>query len=198
MRRRITRQMGSSSAMRWTVHGERAIYESEWVRLALVDVEIPGGERFDHHVVRSTAPAAGCLVVRDDAALMLWRHRFITDTWGYEIPAGRVDEGETLETAARRECVEESGWEPGGALTELVSWFPSNGLSDQRFTAFLARDAQHVGEPTDASESERIDWVRVADLPDVIARGHLRDGLSLTAVLAYLAAIGAGAGRPTA
>ena len=38
--------------MRWTVHGERSIYDSEWMRLVLVDVEIPGVERFDHHVVR--------------------------------------------------------------------------------------------------------------------------------------------------
>jgi hypothetical protein len=28
--------------MRWTVHGERLVYDSPWVRLALTDVEIPG------------------------------------------------------------------------------------------------------------------------------------------------------------
>ena len=50
--------------MRWTVHGERSLYESEWVRLVLVDVEIPGGERFEHHVVRMPNQAAGT-VVRD-------------------------------------------------------------------------------------------------------------------------------------
>jgi hypothetical protein len=40
--------------MRWTVHGERTVYDSEWVRLALTDVEIPGegGRRFEHHVLR--------------------------------------------------------------------------------------------------------------------------------------------------
>jgi len=31
--------------MKWTVHGERMIYESPWVSLALTDIEIPGGER---------------------------------------------------------------------------------------------------------------------------------------------------------
>jgi hypothetical protein len=38
----------------WTVHGERTLYDSPWVGLALVDVEVPGGVRFDHHV-HSTA-----------------------------------------------------------------------------------------------------------------------------------------------
>src|SRR5437870_1564720 len=48
--------------MRWTVHGERTIYESEWLCLALTDVEVPGGERFDHHVVRMPDKAAGTVV----------------------------------------------------------------------------------------------------------------------------------------
>ena len=34
----------------WTVHGERSIYDSEWMSLRLVDVETPSGNRFDHHV----------------------------------------------------------------------------------------------------------------------------------------------------
>jgi len=34
------------------VHGERTLYDSDWMRLTLVDVELPSGERFEHHVVR--------------------------------------------------------------------------------------------------------------------------------------------------
>ena len=92
--------------MRWTVHGERTVYDSPWVRVTLADVEIPGGRRFEHHVVRSTAPAAG-VVVRDEArgVLMLWRHRFITDTRGWEVPAGRREPGESSEQAAAREVL---------------------------------------------------------------------------------------------
>src|SRR5438046_60145 len=96
--------------MQWTVHGERSIYESEWVSLRLVDVEIPGHRRFDHHVVRAPQPAAGAVVIDDDErVLLLWRHRFITDSWGWEIPAGRIEPGETAEEAAAREVLEETG-----------------------------------------------------------------------------------------
>ena len=90
--------------MRWTVHGERELYDSEWMRLVVVDVEIPGVGRFDHHVVRYPQPASGT-VVHDPVrgVLLLWRHRFITDTWGWEIPAGRIEAGETPKDAAARD-----------------------------------------------------------------------------------------------
>jgi 8-oxo-dGTP pyrophosphatase MutT (NUDIX family) len=173
--------------VRWTVHGERSIYDSEWMRLVLVDVEIPGVERFDHHVVRYPRPASGT-VVHDPGrgVLLLWRHRFITDTWGWEIPAGRIEAGETPEAAAERETLEESGWRPG-ALTRLGTYAPSNGTSDQMFHVFVAEGAEHVGDPTDIGESERIDWVTVRDIRRLIAEGEITDGLSLTALLWALA-----------
>ncbi len=168
--------------MRWQVHGERAIYESGWLRLVLTDVEIPGGERFEHHVVRVPNHAAGTIVHDTDrGVLLLWRHRFITDTWGWEIPAGGLDPGETPERAARRETIEETGWEPS-ALEPLIAYHPINGMSDQTFHTFIARRARRVGEPVDAGEAERIEWVSLPELRELVRAGEMRDGMSVTAV----------------
>ena len=169
--------------MRWTVHGERALYESEWVRLMLTDVEIPGHRRFEHHVVRVPHQAAGTVVRDPDrGVLLLWRHRFITDSWGWEIPAGRLDPGESAVQAAAREVLEETGWRPG-PLRPLLAYHPSNGLSDQTFHLFVADGAEYVGEPSDETESERIEWVAVDRLREEIHAGGVPDGLSLTALL---------------
>ncbi|MGZ4615138.1 MAG: NUDIX domain-containing protein [Actinomycetes bacterium] len=169
--------------MRWTVHGERTLYDSPWVRLTLADVEVPGGARFEHHVVRMPSHAAGTVVVDGNrGVLLLWRHRFITDTWGWEVPAGRIDAGESAEAAAAREVLEETGWRPG-ALRPLVDYQPTNGMSDARFHLFLAEGATHAGEPSDPSEAERVEWVPVDELRRIVTAGEMRDGLSLTAVL---------------
>jgi 8-oxo-dGTP pyrophosphatase MutT (NUDIX family) len=114
--------------------------------------------------------------------LLLWRHRFITDTWGWEIPAGRVEPGESPVEAARRETLEETGWRPG-EMRHLFSYQPTNGLSDQRFNLFLAEGAVRVGEPTDPGESERVEWVGVDHVAEIARGGQMIDGLSLTAVL---------------
>jgi hypothetical protein len=92
--------------MRWIEHGERSLYESPWLSLRIVDIEVPGGERFDHHVIRMPHQASGTIVHDPDrGVLLLWRHRFITDSWGWELPAGRLDDGETTEQAAIRESL---------------------------------------------------------------------------------------------
>ena len=171
------------------MHGERIIYDSDWVRLSLVDVEVPGGERFDHHVVRMPQEAAGTVVCDPDrGVLLIWRHRFITDTWGWEIPAGRIEAGETPIQAAARETLEETGWRPAG-LAPLFSYRPTNGLSDQQFHLFLASGAQRVGDPTDPGESERVEWVPEADVRRAARTGGIQEGLSLTGLL-YVMAFG--------
>jgi len=180
-------------SMKWTVHGERMIYESPWISLALTDIEIPGGERFDHHVIRMPAQAAGTVIDDPDlGVLLLWRHRFTTDTWGWEIPAGRVDDGETPIQAAARETLEETGWK-AGPLRPIGRYFPHNGSSDAVFNLFATDSAEHIGDPTDPSESERIEWVMWPTLRKEIAAGRIGDGLSLTALL-WLAFDKTGAG----
>ena len=175
--------------MRWQVHGERVLYDSRWVRLSLVDVEIPGGDRFEHHVVRMPNKAAG-VVVHDPerGVLLLWRHRFITDTWGWEIPAGGMDPGETPEAAAVRETIEETGWRPG-PLRPLVLFNPLNGISDQIFYTYVADGASHISEPTDVGESERIEWVPVDEVRRIVRDNEMLDGMSITAI-AYALAFG--------
>jgi 8-oxo-dGTP pyrophosphatase MutT (NUDIX family) len=180
----------------WTVHGERVLYDSAWVRLALTDVEVPGGERFEHHVVRAPRQAAGT-VVHDPrrGILLLWRHRFITGTWGWEVPAGGIDAGESPEDAAVREVLEETGWRPG-PLRRLARYFPYNGLADQVFHLFAAEGAEHVGAPTDPAESERVEWVPLDAVRLEVAAGRVGDGLSLTALLWFLGGFDRGDAPP--
>jgi 8-oxo-dGTP pyrophosphatase MutT (NUDIX family) len=171
--------------MRWTVHGERSLYESEWMSLRLVDVELPSGARFEHHVLRIPAEASATVV--HDAqrgVLLIRRHRFITDSWGWEIPGGRIDAGETPADAAARETLEETGWRPG-PLRPLFSYHPAPGGVDQTFHVFAADGAVEQGDP-DGDEAERVEWVPLDRVRELIRAGEVTDGYSLTALLWFL------------
>src|ERR1700730_7986850 len=100
-------------ASRWTLHGERSIYETEWVKLLLADMSQPSGNRYEHHIV--TLKPAVLIVLLDtfgDRILMTRRHRFVHDKWSWEIPGGLIDPGETAISAAFRELREGSGYLP--------------------------------------------------------------------------------------
>lgn len=79
--------------LRTKVYGERVVYDNPWVRLALVDIEPPDGHRFEHHVVRIQRVALAVVLNDVDEVLMLWRHRFVDDSWGWELPGEIVDAG---------------------------------------------------------------------------------------------------------
>ena len=178
--------------MEWMIHGRRAIYESSWVSLDLVDVELPDGQRFEQHVVRMARPVAAVVVVDgQDRVLLMWRHRHVTDTWGWEIPAGRIEVGETPEEAAARETEEETGWRPG-PLRKIVVSQPSNGSVDSRHHIFRADGAEHIGPPTDITEAARVEWVPLGEVRSRIAKGEIVNGGTLIGLLHVLSDPGRG------
>jgi 8-oxo-dGTP pyrophosphatase MutT (NUDIX family) len=176
-----------SAVSRWRVHGERSLYNSPWVGLSLADVETADGHRFEHHVLRFRTSSASLVVADPDrGVLMLYRHRFITDTWGWEVPSGRLEEGEAPADGAAREAVEETGWRPG-PLRTLGVHYPLQGLADIAHHVFLARSAVHVGEPQDQQESSRVEWLSWDSVLGLIGGGKVPDGFTQLSLLSALA-----------
>lgn len=170
----------------WTVHGQRRIYESMWLDVDLVDVQPPGVERFEHHVVRLHHVAISAIVDDEDRVLMLWRYRFVPQTWGWELPGGIVDEGEAPKATALRETVEETGWRPE-SLDHVVTYQPMVGMVDSPHEIFVGRGATRVGNPTDREEAGHIEWVPLSDIRGLMKQGDLMGSGTLVALLHILA-----------
>lgn len=170
--------------MQWIKHSETDVYANQWFQIRLADVELPDGRHLDHYLIRQRPVALATIVDDQDRVLLLWRHRFITDTWGWELAAGvvEVEAGESVEEAAAREMLEETGWSPG-PLRHLLSVEPSNGLSDSVHHVYWSDSGEYVGEPVDAFESDRVEWVPLKDVPDMIGRGEVRSANAVSALL---------------
>lgn len=171
----------------WTAHGERSIYESRWLRVQLVDVESPDGARFEHHVVRMQRVAVAAVLNADGThLLMIKRHRFIDNSWGWEVPVGIVESGEDPMVAAAREAEEETGWRPG-PLRRLLRFQPAIGIADTPHEVFFTLGAEQIGDPTDLTEAAEVGWIPVENLLPMVDDGRIHDGASLIAVLHLLA-----------
>lgn len=173
--------------LRTKVFGERTVYDNPWVRLTLVDIEPPDGHRFEHHVVRLQTVVLTVVTDSSNRVLMLWRYRFATDEWGWEIPGGIVESGEDAATAAVREVVEETGWRPR-SVEPLVSFQPMPGMVDTPHKIYFGRDPIRVGDPTDMEEAARVDWVALESIPALVAKGQILGSGSLVALLYLLSA----------
>jgi 8-oxo-dGTP pyrophosphatase MutT (NUDIX family) len=97
-----------------------------------------------------------------------------------------VNRGEDPAEAARREVLEETGWEPG-PLKLLCSYGADVGISDARFHLYLADGASWQGPPADATEAARVAWIPLSEVRELLDRGQVDDGASITALLYLLA-----------
>jgi len=178
---------GARERTQWTIHGERVVDDTRRLRLSIASVELPDGVRFEQYVLRM--PKAAMMVVLDDAGeqvLMIWRHRFIVDRWVWELPGGYVDPDEEPALTAAREVEEETGWRPRDVVP-LLAMQPSVGTTDAESLLFVANGAEYVGEPADINEAERVQWIPLRSVRDLIQQGEIIGASSQVGLLHLLA-----------
>jgi 8-oxo-dGDP phosphatase len=168
------------------VHSERAVYDSEWVKVAMADISLPSGDRFEHHTV--WFPPAAMIVVFDeshDHVLLSWRHRFAPDIWNYELPGGIVEEGEDPAATVAREVEEETGYRVRD-VRHLITFEPAVGMLKNPNHVYVGQADGRIGEPTELDEGT-FEWVPYDQVPKLIREGKIGNSGTLVALLHLLA-----------
>lgn len=110
------------------------------------------------------------------------QYRYAAGDYLWEIPAGRIDDGEKPLAAAKRELREETGY-TAKSWKKALFFYPSPGFMDETMTIFLARGLKS-GE-AEPEKDEKIDYMLfpLSEVVDRIASGKIRDGKTIAAVL---------------
>jgi 8-oxo-dGTP pyrophosphatase MutT (NUDIX family) len=105
----------------------------------------------------------------------------------FEIPAGTTDpEDNSLEEAARRELLEETGY-GGGTWTPLMTLSANPALQNNLTHTFLAEGVSEIGAPApEASEDLRIHLVPLADVEKLIEGGGFLQALHVAPLMKLL------------
>jgi ADP-ribose pyrophosphatase len=154
------------------------VYKSRVFQVEETRVRFPDGRERDIAVVRH-APVV-VLIPRPapGQVTLIRQHRasIARDTW--ELPAGGIEPGETVEEAARRECEEEVGLVPHG-LVRLGAWFPSPGFCDEEMIFFHASDLRSPSPDSphkpDDDEDIKVQIFSVPEAKAMAARGEIVD-----------------------
>ena len=167
------------------VLSRRRIYEGKVLSLDRDEVEEPGGVRATREVVRHSGSVA-VLAVRDDGAIVLVRqYRYPVDEALWELPAGRRDEGEPPEAAAQRELQEEIGHRADD-LEQIAFFYTTPGFCDEAMHVFRATRLVAAAAKGDDDERIEVRAFPLRDLEAMIARGEVREGKTLVALLLEL------------
>jgi len=138
----------------------------------------PNGAEHEVAVVRH-APAVVVIPLEADGRVVLIRQfRAAIDRELWEVPAGSLDDGESADAAAKRECEEEIGRAPH-RVQRLGSWFPTPGYCDEEMIFFLATDlrapAQDSPHRPDEDEDITAESFTVDEARAMVARGDIVD-----------------------
>ena len=139
--------------------------------------------------IRIDHPEAAAILpfVSEDHVLMVRQFRYALGRETLEIPAGKMDAGEKPEECARRELLEETGFE-ADLVHPVLIYAPAIGYSNELIHIFSARQLRKKKAEIDEREISSVEGVSIDDLRAMVQRGLIEDGKTLLA-LAFMGLI---------
>jgi ADP-ribose pyrophosphatase len=144
----------------------------------------PGGFEIRRAIVRHGGSAVMMAVDERKRVLLVRQYRLPAQGMLWELPAGRLEPGETALQAAKRELAEETGYR-ASKWKRLATFYVSPGYVSERMTIFLATDLrQGEAEPM---EDERIEcrWFTTRELDEWIRSGKIADAKTMIGFLSW-------------
>ncbi len=123
-------------------------------------------------------------VLTSDRIILIKQYRAAINDYIYEVPAGVVEENELPKEAARRELIEEIGYEPG-ELISIGYYFPVPGYSTEKMHFFIARKLEYVGMRPEPYEVITPIVVSISDALEMIKNNQITDLKTVALILYY-------------
>ena len=168
-----------------TVLTSKQVFKGSRINVRVDEVEMADGRRTSREVVEHP-DAVVILAINDEgdiAFVRQWRHP--TGQPLLELPAGRVDPGETPAQTARRELREEVGLDPG-QLEPARGFYVAPGFADEFLHGFVARDCTESPLEADDDEQLIVEWKSLGEAIQLVESGEIIDAKSII-LIQYLA-----------
>lgn len=177
-----------------TLIGTERLYSGRIIDLDRDHVRFPDGSTGELEMIRHPGASAVVPFVDDagdaDPRIVLIRQfRHAADGYVWEVPAGRLDEGESPERCAARELEEETGM-TAGRFTPLLTIYTTPGFTDERIHLFAAHDLTAGVQRREADEFVEVHRRPRSEVLAMIRRGEIVDGKTLIALMLALAPAG--------
>ena len=148
----------------------------------LDEVSLKDGKRGKR--IRLDHPEAAAIIpfITEDEILMVRQFRYALGRETLEIPAGKVDPGESPEACAGRELLEETGFEAKD-LKLIYTYAPAIGYSNELIHIYSGHNLIKAHKKIDEREIDAIERVTITKLREMIKKKLILDGKTLIGLL---------------
>ncbi|MFC1569995.1 NUDIX hydrolase [bacterium] len=161
---------------------EEILYKGIYLNLKKLEVELPNGNRGVREIVEVRHASAIFAVDEQQNVLMVRQSRPAIQKTGLEIPAGLIDENESEEDAVRRECEEETGYQPK-KIRRLIRYAHAEGYSTGFITLYLGIGLEYTGKmKLDATEYLEPMLIPLNDLVQMVRENEITDSKTILGV----------------
>jgi ADP-ribose pyrophosphatase len=150
------------------------VYEGVFLKLRRDQARMPDGATRVREYVEHPGAAAMLPLMADGRIMVERQFRYPLRDVFTEIPAGKLDPGETPLETARRELVEETGWR-AAEWAHLTRIHPAIGFANEVIDIFLCRDLTQTDRALDHGEFIDVEFVTLGWLMDELRAGRLTD-----------------------
>lgn len=164
--------------------GEREpVYQNRNQKIFRVRLDF--GQSSKELLVSDYGRRAAVVVEGAEGILLTRQYRYLIDRLSWEIPGGRVEDGENIEAAALRECQEETGVRCK-TLYPLLTFQPGLDALHNPTHLFHTSDFEAVaGHQMSPTETLEVVWIPLDQCIEMIFGGKIVDSLSLVALMSY-------------
>jgi len=164
-----------------TTLSRRELHSGKIGSFGIEEVELPSGRRCTLDVLKHPGAAAAVVFGEDNRIVLLRQWRHAAGLWLWEIPAGKLDPGETPAECIAREIEEETGLRPG-SVESLGVMLPAPAYTDERIWLFEARDCRPGTMAHGTDEEIEVHGVAFDEALAMIARGDIVDAKTIAAL----------------
>jgi ADP-ribose pyrophosphatase len=167
------------------VVASQELYRGRILALRVDRVELPDGRVTTREIVEH--PGAVVIVAPDGQGrvAMVRQYRAAVGRRLLELPAGTREPAESAQACAARELTEEMGLR-ADQWSELTAFYSAPGFCTEQLVTFVATGLSPASAPADADEAIQREWIELAAVPGMIARGEICDAKSIAGLLLYL------------
>jgi ADP-ribose pyrophosphatase len=165
----------------------RRVYTGKIISVDVDTVRFPDGSTGELEMIRH--PGASAIVPflsdprgEDPQVLMIRQYRYAADGYLYEIPAGRLDQGENPRDCAVRELKEETGC-TAEHFDHLLTMYTTPGFTDEKIHLFMATGLVAGETKHEVDEFLDLHPMRLSRALEMVEAGEIQDAKTVIGLL---------------